>query len=318
MPAAAPEGPDDPNRSADVSVVIAHLNQPQELAILLESLIAGHRRPVEVIVVDNGSTVPPVAICAAFADVRLLHELAPGPGPARNRGASVAQGRILAFTDADCRADADWIASIERAFADPATQIIGGDVRIRPARPSHPSMTEAYEALFSFHARQYIRRHGFALTCNLAMRADVFRAVGGFAGLSVAEDVDWGQRATGLGHVIGYRPDMVIDHPARGSVTELKAKWSRQTAHAFADIGQDAPSRLRWGFRALALGLSPPAALPRILVSRRVRGARARVLAFACLCLVRWHRARVMLWLLSGGDPAALVARWNRPQGRGR
>lgn len=317
MSAAVPDPIGKALPPASVSVIIAHLNQPDALRSLLEGLTRGTRLPAEVLVIDNGSTAPPDAICAAFPFVRLLCEPTPGPGPARNLGARMARGDVLAFTDADCRVGSGWIDVIGQAFQDPAVTIVGGDVRTVSATPSRPTMAEAYDALFAFRARHYIRSRGFALTCNLAVRAEVFRSVGGFAGLDLAEDVDWGQRATQLGHRIRFNPDMVVDHPARRSIGDLKAKWTRQTAHAFAAIAPERRGRIGWALRALAMFPSPLAALPRIVLSRRISGFRARILAFACLCLIRIHRGRVMLWLLAGGDPSALLARWNRPQGQG-
>lgn len=312
-----PDGQDLVAPPPTLSVIVAHLNQPDTLHILLDSLMTGHRKPLEVIVVDNGSVPPPDAVCARYPLVRLLHEPAPGPGPARSLGARAARGAILAFTDADCRADAGWAAAIEAAFRTPDATILGGAVRVDPANPARPTMAEAYEAVFSYRARDYIRHHGFALTCNLAVKADVFRAVGDFAGRDRAEDVDWGRRATGLGYRITFCPDMVIHHPARASIAALRAKWTRQTAHAFAAVGPRLGRRTVWALRALAMGPSPLLSLPRLALTRRIHGPRARALAFAALCLIRLHRAQVMLRLLAGGDPVALVARWNRGQGRG-
>src|SRR5262245_33971788 len=103
-----------------ISVIIPHLNQEDYLRIGLEALHAqrGVTRDVEIIVVDNGSARLPEAVCSAWPHVRLVSEPVPGPGPARNRGIRDARGDILAFIDADCRADPRWLAEIEAAFAD--------------------------------------------------------------------------------------------------------------------------------------------------------------------------------------------------------
>lgn len=317
MHVSGPVGPRTDRTAATLSVVIAHLNQPEHLADCLAALMSGQRLPDEVIVVDNGSAIPPAALCARYPLVRLLVEPAPGPGPARNAGIAAARGSIVAFTDADCRPAAGWLAAVERACADPSAMILGGDVRIAPADPARLTMAEAYETLFSFRAARYIRRNGFALTCNLAARADVLRAVGGFAGRALAEDVDWGQRAGALGFTIRYLPDMVVAHPARPSMQALRRKWDRQTAHAFAALPPARTARLRWALRGLAMLPSPLIELPRVLFSPRVHGVRARVLAFAGLCHIRFHRCRVMLWLWSGADTAQMVEGWNREQGQG-
>lgn len=296
-----------------VSVIIAHLNQPAMLATCLDSLLAGRRQPDEIIVVDNGSTETPKALCARYPNVRLLSERRPGPGPARSLGAHHAQGDILAFTDADCLVDTGWLEDVAEGLSDPSAMILGGDVRIALAQPDRMTMLEAYESVFSFRVQDYIRRDNYTVTCNLAMRAKVFRNVGDFAGLETAEDVDWGRRATALGYLILYRPKMVVRHPARADLIQMKVKWNRQTGHAFQDVGTSVTARLNWAMRGLAMFVSPVAELPKIAASDKIHGIRERFLAFYALTVIRFHRGRIMLWLLTGGDPAKLVAQWNRP-----
>src|SRR5262249_17992497 len=115
-----------------ISVIIPHLNQEDYLRVGLEALHAqvGCKAAIEIIVVDNGSLRLPEDVCFSWPDVQLVSEPTPGPGPARNRGILAARGDVLAFIDADCRADPGWLAAIEAAFADGKTQIIGGDVRV--------------------------------------------------------------------------------------------------------------------------------------------------------------------------------------------
>ncbi len=294
-----------------LSVVIPHLNQPAALGRCLDSLAAGHRRPDEVLVVDNGSTALPLAVCDR-PGVRLLQEAEPGPGPARNRGVAAARGDAVAFIDADCLADPDWLAAAERALADPAAGILGGDVRIALRDPARLTALEAYESEYAYRMDRYIAREGFTGTGNLVVRRAVLEAVGRFAGLSVAEDRDWGQRAGRAGHRIRFVPDMRVYHPARASFAEIFVKWDRQIAHDFAQARTRRGGRFRWAVKTLAMAPSPLAELPRIIGSDRLNGPRNRLLAFAALTRVRLHRARRMAWLLAGGDPAVLAGRWNR------
>jgi glycosyltransferase involved in cell wall biosynthesis len=300
-----------PLPSSVISVVIPHLNQSEMLARCLDALAAGERRPDEILVVDNGSSELPFAVCDR-PGVQLLSEAEPGPGPARNRGVAAATGDILAFIDADCLADPGWLAAADRALADPAAEILGGDVRIALRDPARLTALEAYESEYAYRMDRYIAREGFTGTGNLVVRRTVLDAVGPFAGLSVAEDRDWGQRATRAGHAIRFLPEMRVYHPARGSLAEIYAKWDRQIAHDFARACSRRGGRLRWGVKAVAMVLSPLAELPRIVRSNRIAGIRNRALAFIALSRVRLHRARRMVGLLAGGDPEVLSGRWNR------
>ena len=282
------------------------------LARCLASLATGRQVPDEVIVVDNGSRELPEAICATYPLVRLLSEPVPGPGPARNTGVAAAAGEILAFIDADCFADPNWIAAIHEAFADPSADILGGDVRIAYEDPMRLTLLEAYESIYAYRMDIYIRRDGFTGTGNLAVRRKVMEAVGPFGDLGIAEDLDWGRRATAAGFDLHYIPAMRVYHPARRNFGELKLKWDRQLAHFFVDTRKHRLGRLRWGLRTAAVAASPLGEIPKILFSDRISGTRARLLAFLGVIRIRLYRARVMVWLLAGGDPGRLFERWNR------
>lgn len=296
-----------------ISVVIPHLNQPEFLARCLGSITAGQRRPDEIFVVDNGSETMPEEVCRAVDGVVLLRETEPGPGPARNLGVAQANGDILAFIDADCLADPAWLAVAEHEMSDPEIQILGGDVRIAYSDPDRLTMLEAYESIYAYRMDRYIAREGFTGTGNLVVRRTVIEAVGPFAGLGVAEDRDWGQRATRLGYRIRYAPNLRVYHPARQHFSELRQKWDRHMAHDFSGVRGSVWKRVKWVVKTAAMGVSPLLEIPRILASDRIVGLRSKSLAFSGLCLIRLYRAWRMMQLLLGGNPARLLSRWNRP-----
>ena len=299
-----------------ISVVIPHLNQPEMLARCLAALRAGQRQADEIIVVDNGSVALPTAVCDATPGVRLIQELTPGPGPARNRGIAASTGAILAFIDADCIAAPDWLAGAEAAMTDPEAAVLGGDVRIAYADRARLTMLEAYESIYAYRMDRYIAREGFTGTGNLVVRRAVMADVGPFAGIGVAEDRDWGQRATAKGYAIRYVAGMKVYHPARARFDELFQKWDRHMAHDFVLARARRTGRIRWAIKMLAMAASPVAELPRILLSDRIAGFRSRGLALAALIRIRAYRTRRMAWLLAGGSPERLAGSWNRPAPR--
>jgi glycosyltransferase involved in cell wall biosynthesis len=296
-----------------ISVIIPHFNQPDHLRRCLESLQdqTFNMADVEIIVVDNGSKVVPAEICQAFAGVRLDQEMTPGPGPARNKGVSQSRGQILAFIDADCIADPGWLEAIAtelRTAENPG--IIGGDVRIALSNPTNPTALDAYESIFAYRQKEYIERHRFSGTLNLAMRRSIYDGVGPFAGIEVAEDRVWGQRATKLGYLIHYVPGMVVFHPARKSFDELSAAWDRHISHDFAERAQKPALRLRWVLRALAVAASPVFEARRIVTSARVSTWRERRLTALVLIRIRLYRAARMVKLLLKGVPVRTT--WNQ------
>lgn len=296
-----------------LSVIIPHLNQEDHLRVGLEALHAqrGVKSEVEIIVVDNGSSRLPHAVCSAWPDVRLISEPTPGPGPARNRGIREAHGEILAFIDADCRADSGWLAAIEAAFADPQTKIIGGDVQVGYESPTRPTFLEPYESIYSYRNKEFIEQ-GFSGTGNLATLPSVVAAVGPFAGIEVAEDRDWGQRATAAGYKIRFVPEMIVYHPARKTFTELARKWDRHIAHDYELIRSRPFGTLRWLARAIALAGSPAFEIKTVLLSPRVSSFWERILAFLCLVRIRTYRGARMISMLLRDDGRTTTAAWNR------
>lgn len=298
-----------------ISVIIPHLNEPDDLRLCLKSLEAqrAHGFPFEIIVVDNGSRDMPEFATTLVTGVRLLRETTPGPGPARNLGATVADAPILAFIDADCIAASDWLAAIVRHFDDhPEVDFAGGDIRIRPAAVNKLTAVEAYENIYSYRTRVYVEQHGFAATGNMAVRTEVFRSVGPFGGIGTMEDTEWGQRATAMGFTIAYLPGARVYTPSCSSFAELARRWDRHVAHEFREICSGQMGMLRWLGKSAVIAASPALEAIRICRSDRVVSWRERLLALGCVTRVRLYRARRMVGLVWHDNAASMVEMWNR------
>lgn len=281
-----------------ISVIIPHLNAPDKLAVCLESVLSQQipAGSFEVIVVDNGSRVSLDEVKARFPMVRFLHEAEPGPGLARNTGVAAAQAPMLAFIDADCRAEAGWLAAAAGAITKAGARgVVGGDVRIDFVDPDDLTPIEAYEAVFAYRQAMYIEKQGFSGTGNLAMTKTVYAAVGPFAGIDTAEDRDWGQRASAAGFRIQYVHAMRVYHPARPDFASLVIKWQRHIRHDWtAHLAVGAP-RWRWQVRAALMLPSIAYDGVRLLFSDRLSGLRNRWRGIAVLARLRWFRAGEML-----------------------
>jgi GT2 family glycosyltransferase len=298
-----------------VSVVVPHLNQPGPLAACLDSLArqSTPREAFEVIVADNGSAVSPEAVVGRLEGACLVRESRPGPGPARNRGVAESRGELLAFIDADCVAEPGWLEAIVRRLRESDDRIVvGGEVRIALREPGRPTAIEAYESVFAFRQRDYIEKKGFSGTGNLAVRRRDFDAIGPFGGISIAEDRDWGRRARALGYRVVFAPEMIVEHPARASFGDLFVKWDRQIRHDLEERRRAGGSRGGWLLRALAVAASPLIDVARVARSRRIEGARAKLLAMAGLFPVRLYRAGRMVQLALAARPVEDGRGWNR------
>jgi len=290
-----------------VSVIIPHFNMPDALARCLASVraqaLAG---AVEIIVVDNGSRITPEAVLADHPDVRYLVEPTPGPGPARNAGVAIARAPVLAFIDADCRAGPGWLqAAVAAVEAGGNRSVVGGDVRIDFIDPARLTPVEAYEAVFAYRQRMYIEQQGFSGTGNLAMHRDVHATVGPFAGIGIAEDRDWGQRASAAGYRPVYVDAMRIYHPARTSVAELKIKWQRHTAHDWAEHRAAGRPLWRWLLKAALMPVSVAVDGARLIGSSRLSGPANKARGLAVLARIRLLRMVMMLRAVANGDADA-------------
>jgi GT2 family glycosyltransferase len=302
----------EPVELPPVTVVIPHLNQHEALGRCLASIAAQDypQARIELIIVDNGSREPCDAVVARFPGARLLHEPAPGPGLARNAGVASASHAHLAFIDADCRADPQWLRTAMTALLASDSGVVGGDVRIDVVRPPHLTALEAYESVFAYRQKLYIDRDGFSGTGNLAMRRDVFDRVGPFAGIGIAEDYDWGRRARALGHPARYVPGMIVFHPARTTMAQLEAKWRRHIAHDLAERRARGGGGLKWTLKALAMLASIVPHSAKIALSPHVKGPGNIARGIIALAQIRWFRCLEMLRQARGSANAA--GEWNR------
>jgi glycosyltransferase involved in cell wall biosynthesis len=87
-----------------VSVLIPTYNRAGELPSAIESVLAQSYQPVEVVVVDDGSTDgTETLVRGRYPQVRYLRQTNRGPAAARNAGIKAASGRYIAFLDSDDR-----------------------------------------------------------------------------------------------------------------------------------------------------------------------------------------------------------------------
>lgn len=297
-----------------LSVIIPHLNDHDGLARCLTVLDRerGDVPGLEVIVVDNGSKELPTELVAAHS-ARLLQEATPGPGPARTTGALAAKAPVLAFIDSDCFAEPGWAQAIMDHFAKPGgTPVIGGDVSIAWLEPGQPNMIEAFEAIYNYRQKMYIEKQNFSGTGNLAMPAEVFADVGPFAGINMAEDRDWGQRAAAKGHQVSYVDQMRVTTPARTSFTGVFHRIDRMVAHDFTSLDKSMSGKFKWLIKSLALIASPVGEVFRIAASTRISGFRTKALALIGLTRTRAYRGSQMLSLLLFPNRRPKSEGWSR------
>lgn len=195
-----------------LSVVVLSYNSRERIATALDSLAAQDTdEPYEVIVVDSGSDDAARFIAERYPDVRVVRsERRLYPGPARNAGVKVAQGRYVAFLPDDGIACSDWadrrLAKHREGFA-----AVGG--AITNATPRHPVGSAGYYLEYSalIPSGEVLAEQG--VPHCLSYDRELFERLGGFPeSTDTGEDTIFNERLTEAGVEVGYDPEIQLGH----------------------------------------------------------------------------------------------------------
>ena len=84
-----------------ISVIVPAYNREKYIGAALDSIFAQDYRPIEVVVVDDGSTDGTASVARSYPDVRYIYQENQGPAVARNTGLANCTGELISFLDAD-------------------------------------------------------------------------------------------------------------------------------------------------------------------------------------------------------------------------
>ncbi|QDS99991.1 glycosyltransferase [Adhaeretor mobilis] len=220
-----------------LSVIIPVYNQADYLEQCLDAL-AHQTLPsdqFEVIVIDNGSDVPPREIVESHNFARYGVEPRPGSFAARNHAIPMAKGKILAFTDSDCLPHADWLEAAITALQSPASiDVVAGRIDVVSKDPNHPSSIELFDIAIRLDQESRVAASNGVVTANMVTRREMFDRVGQFDdSLMSGADAEWSQRAAEKGYNVKFVDEAVVVHPARTSLTEVLTQVRRRAGGRF-------------------------------------------------------------------------------------
>lgn len=228
------------NRKPVVSVVVPAFNAAATIEVVLLALFQQEfDLPYEVIVVDDGSSDMTREKVLSFKQVRYVFQNNAGPAAARNHGAREAKGRILCFTDSDCRAHPDWLEKVTKPLLEQVDRVLsqtpqqvsypgwGRETAHRPflmvaavagsygiANSKSWLARMIHQEILFRHQRlpQDIRAFG---SYNVGILKSVFDQVGGFNEIyrrASGEDNDLSYRFLRKGYKIRFEPQALVDH----------------------------------------------------------------------------------------------------------
>lgn len=189
------------------SVVVPSYERPKQLNALVKALTKQDDRDFEVIIVDQSEKPWKGANKSWGFPLFYYHSPVKGAVRARNTGAMLAQGEIIAFIDDDCLPETDWLLNARRYFDD--AEVVGLEGLIRSDHLDDPDWRPVTNVGFE--------GIGF-MTANLMVRSSAFQYLGGFDlqfdRPHFREDTDFGWRMQALGKV-PYASDVGVFHPAQ-------------------------------------------------------------------------------------------------------
>jgi cellulose synthase/poly-beta-1,6-N-acetylglucosamine synthase-like glycosyltransferase len=175
-------------------VIVPVRDGESTIAACLDSILAtgypADRR--EILVVDNDSTDSTPSLIQS-RPVRYIHEPRRGVSHARNRGIAESTGELLAFVDADCVVEPQWLTELVRPFEDPEVGAVGGNLQHAP--PTNAAERQAVRLLGDWQQFAFSSNPAYPITANAAYRRDVLDRIGFFdPHMTRAQDVELGLR----------------------------------------------------------------------------------------------------------------------------
>ena len=208
------------------SVIIPVYNRPDEVDELLESLTQQTFKDFEVVVVEDGSSIPCKETVEKYQkelDIHYYDKPNSGPGQSRNYGAERSLGEYLIILDSDCILPKGYLYAIEQELQTSHADAFGGPDR------AHESFTDIQKAInysmTSFFTTGGIRGGKkkmdkfYPRSFNMGVRRDAYTALGGFSKMRFGEDIDFSIRIFKGGYQCRLFPDAWVYHKRR---TDLK------------------------------------------------------------------------------------------------
>jgi cellulose synthase/poly-beta-1,6-N-acetylglucosamine synthase-like glycosyltransferase len=224
--------------NASISVIIPTFNGGSGLDPTIASLHRQTLRPVEIIVVDDGSTdetraVAERARALGLVDMVICHGTRCGRSAAINAAARFASGDLLLTVDADTVFEPTAVARLAAAFGDPRVAGASCNIAISNERDSLWTGLQSVEYLMSISAGRSILDVVDAIACLSGAcsmyRRDVFLRQGGLD-VGPGEDLEYSLRLRRLGYVIRFVPDAWAETDGPTSAISLlrqRARWDR-------------------------------------------------------------------------------------------
>jgi glycosyltransferase involved in cell wall biosynthesis len=214
-----------------VSVIVPVKNEGSNIEKCLEAIFNQTLKPFEVIVVDGHSTDNTVENALKFA-VKVYYEDYHTRAGANKVGVENAQGTFIAFTDADCIPQNDWVECLTKEFDESIVGVGGSIINIGNGL-WEDSINLAMSTFFGsansvqgrlFKSKKYVKSIS---GCNsMYRRSDIIKSGGFNVKLQTAEDTDLNNNMLRLGKLL-YTPQAVILHDHKRGLKDFRKRMQQ-------------------------------------------------------------------------------------------
>ncbi|MCW0213617.1 MAG: bifunctional polysaccharide deacetylase/glycosyltransferase family 2 protein [Pseudonocardia sp.] len=229
----------DPNRpvyTRPVSVIVPAYNEKECIEQTVRSIAAGDH-PVEIIVVDDGSTdgTSDIVERMAMPNVRLIRQPNSGKPAALNTGIAAARHEVIVMVDGDTVFETSTVRLLVQDMVDPQVGAVAGNAKVAN-RNSLVAKWQHIEYVMGFNLdrRVYDEWRCMATVPGAigAFRKSALRQVGGVSEDTLAEDTDLTMALSRAGWRITYVEGSRAWTEAPGTFAELwrqRYRWSYGT-----------------------------------------------------------------------------------------
>ncbi|MEG4453370.1 glycosyltransferase [Microcoleus sp. N9_A1] len=147
---------------------------------------------------------------------------------ARNKGIRASIGEIIAFTDADCRPESDWLENLVKPFVDLEIGISAGEILALPGKTILEQHADRQNTLSQKHTLAHLFCP-YGQTANLAVRRLVLQQIGLFRPyLTSGGDADLCWRILReTSYKMYFAESAIVRHRHRSTLKQLHSQWYR-------------------------------------------------------------------------------------------
>ncbi len=238
------------NKKPKYSLIVPVFNRPDEVEELLASLAEQQVKDFELLIVEDGSSVPCKEVCESYSDridIQYFFKENSGPGPSRNYGMERARADYFIIFDSDCLIPENYLAEVDSFLEKNPIGSFGGP---DAAHASFSSVQKAINfVMTSAITTGGIRGGGEQLgkfqprSFNMGISREVFEKVGGYGKIHPGEDPDLTFRIWAVGFDTALIEKAHVFHKRRidwqkfskqiykfGVVRVILNKWHKGTA----------------------------------------------------------------------------------------